>query len=202
MSRRVLSPLRLAGGYLDSIGAQRAPGRYVRPLQPQNITWQMDEARVFLMPIALRACTVDRLAFRVATASTGAGPGALRMGLYASDDNGQPWGTGALLGDAGTVSTNTVGSKEMACSIPVSGGIYWIAMCQQGAPATRAFLTAGNSFSHGHGLSARDLASAFTDPIAGMRHETVATSGALPATLTAADFIATSLSAACGLRTT
>lgn len=55
----------------------------------------------------------------------------VRLGIY-KDNAGRP---GALLLDAGTVSTNTTGTKTITISQAVSPGLYWLAACAQGTPS-------------------------------------------------------------------
>lgn len=67
------------------------------------------------------AITADRISCEV----TGAGSGSVvRLGIYNSGANGLPSG---LLLEAGTVSSDSTGVKEIAISQALSPGQYWLA---------------------------------------------------------------------------
>lgn len=89
-------------------------------------------ANMYLYPVWLPACTLDRLACYLTTAATGGSGGLVRLGLYATS-SGMP---DALVVDAGSASTESTGAKEFTISTPVTAGMYWFAAAVQVATAT------------------------------------------------------------------
>jgi len=85
------------------------------------------------LPFAIsRTSTLVRLGI---TASTTGQTGALtRIGIYADDDMGHP---GKLVIDAGTVTTNPTGSKEITVNVTLTPGVYWAAVVCQNCPTSR-----------------------------------------------------------------
>ncbi len=69
----------------------------------------------------------DRIAIRVTTAATGTVP-KLRLGIYKDNVNIYP---GALLLDAGEISVNTTGVKELVVDITLKEGLYWLVLVGQ-----------------------------------------------------------------------
>lgn len=56
----------------------------------------------------------------------------INLGIYGSDQDGQPWG---LIADYGTVSPDTTGFKEITISELLTPGWYWLAYLATGATA-------------------------------------------------------------------
>lgn len=85
------------------------------------------------------ATTFDRIGCDVTTA--GEASSVMRLGIYA-DNNGTP---GALILDAGTVTTATTGIKTITISQKLAPGRYWLAALTQAAattqPTCRSYLT-------------------------------------------------------------
>jgi hypothetical protein len=82
-------------------------------------------ARLNYTPVIVpRDLTVDRIAIYVTTASGTAGAFA-RLGLYNSTVTGT---ISTLLVDAGTVTTDVIGVREIAISQPLTAGMYWTAI--------------------------------------------------------------------------
>lgn len=74
----------------------------------------------------------DRIGINVTTAATAASGGVLRLGIYA-DSGGKP---GALIVDAGTISSETLGSREITITQTLDPGVYWLAAVAQVAVCT------------------------------------------------------------------
>lgn len=96
---------------------------------------------VYYLPLIItNSPTITAISARVNTA--GSAGAVLRMGVF-SDSAGQP---ATLLLDAGTVaatsSTTTVTISSL--SLPLTPGLYWVAIVSQGAPATAPTMI-GNS---------------------------------------------------------
>lgn len=84
--------------------------------------------RMYLRPFWVTARrTFDRIGVNVTGASTAASGGVLRMGIY-GPGNGEP---GALILDAGTVSSESMGAKEIAITQTLNAGVYWLACVPQ-----------------------------------------------------------------------
>ena len=63
----------------------------------------------------------------------------VRLGIYVDAGDGTP---GALVLDAGAVSASTVGAKEIAISVTLQPGLYWLAsVAQGGTPQIRSLAT-------------------------------------------------------------
>jgi hypothetical protein len=87
--------------------------------------------RIYAHPfIVAKTITIDRIAVNCTTLISGGG---LRLGIY-SDNNGEP---GALLLDAGAVSTAATGVKTISISQQLTAGLYWLAAAS--SHATHAF---------------------------------------------------------------
>lgn len=72
----------------------------------------------------------DRIAIRVSTAATGATP-RVRLGVYEDKGDGNVY-PGALVSDAGEVTVNSIGLKELAINLTLKGGkLYWLAFLGQ-----------------------------------------------------------------------
>lgn len=105
--------------------------------------------------------------------TTGAA-GNARIGIY-TDSAGAP---GALLVDAGTVSTTATGVKTLAYTTPIPIGIYWIAVHFEAAAACSGMTPSGSTASIILGLDAfPDGASAYT----GWRSDAYSYASGLPA---------------------
>jgi hypothetical protein len=86
---------------------------------------------------------IDRIGTGINLA--GSAGSVIRLGIYASDDFGQP---STLLLDAGTIDGTATGVGEItispALTLPI--GRYFFAICQQGAPATNSRLYLSQSY--------------------------------------------------------
>lgn len=81
--------------------------------------------------------------------TTGGAGSAVRLGIYADDGAGYP---GALMQDYGTVASTGTGTAEIAISLDLDPGLYWLCVAAQGGSAPT--LAADNStFSHIFGSS-------------------------------------------------
>jgi hypothetical protein len=114
-------------------------------------------------------------ALRCEVTVAGAAGAVVRLGLYAQGSNGRP---GALIVDAGTVSSESTGIKEIAVTETVEG-LVWTAVVAQGAVSTLRS-TAGAAIPNETALSAGSLA---LNVRSGPRQTGV--SGALPSTASA-----------------
>lgn len=100
--------------------------------QPQT-TLALTVNRLVLTPFRVPVRRAfDRIGINVTTAATAASGGVLRMGLYASS-GGIP---GSLIVDAGTISSETAGGREVVISQTLDPGVYWIGVCAQVAACT------------------------------------------------------------------
>jgi hypothetical protein len=88
------------------------------------------------VPITLdRTLTADRIAFL--TNNTFSGTASVRLGIY-SDTNGVP---STLVLDAGTVSAVAASAiYQITISQSLTAGTYWLAFCQQSAPASASYI--------------------------------------------------------------
>ena len=84
---------------------------------------------VTAVPYAVTAGLVTLTALGVLVATAGAGGSLVRLGVYA-DANGLP---GALLLDAGTVSTDLAGEVTATATLPLTRGLYWLVAALQAA---------------------------------------------------------------------
>lgn len=123
-----------------------------------------------------RAQNFDRIGAEVTTA--GAAGATLRLGIYADDGNGLP---GALVVDAGTITSDSTGAKELTISQSLAAGWYHLAALVNTATATFRVIT-GNNYPVGAGSLASATASGGQ---AG--HYTAGVTGALPASFTLTD---------------
>ena len=81
----------------------------------------------FFVPKTMR---FDRIAIRVSTAATGAVP-RIRLGVYEDKGDGSVY-PGALKLDAGEVTVNTIGLKELVIDLTLKGGkLYWLTLIGQ-----------------------------------------------------------------------
>ena len=128
--------------------------------------------RMTLLPAPMRAGLYDRIGARVTVAAAGS---TVRLGVYDSDDNGQPR---TLLLDAGTIDGNsaTIQTITIALTLPAHG-VYWLASVSQGGTPTVAAINSA---------TAPSLPASYTsDPQAsfhGFFQDSV--TGALPGTVT------------------
>jgi len=83
-------------------------------------------AHQFFLP---RDMTFDRIAIRISTAVGGS---SVRLGIYEDGVNLYP---GALLLDAGVVSSATTGLKEITINQAVPKGLYWLVAVSDAGPA-------------------------------------------------------------------
>lgn len=127
----------------------------------------------FVIPAA---ATFSQISMEVRTAgSTGA---AVRLGIYASNASNLP---ATLVVDAGAVAATTAGIKSITINQTLALGVYWVAMCTQGAPATLPqTYGVGCSFPAGGNTVANTIENASLGVVQG---PTVA-SGNLPASVT------------------
>ena len=122
-------------GASEEVAQYRSGGGYVA--YPIGGSWSSNNAAngttLYISFIAPATTTIDRIGLEVTSA--GSGGSVHRLGIWA-DNNNVP---GTLLVDAGTVATDSTGFKEATVSQSViAGARYWVAVTQQGAPATRA----------------------------------------------------------------
>lgn len=90
-----------------------------------------------------RSVTVDRIGVHV---TTDGGPSStLRMGIYSAAAGGGP---GALVLDAGTVSCNGTGFKEITVSQALTPGLVWLCAVRQGNADYSVALRATNFIGH------------------------------------------------------
>lgn len=118
------------------VGFKSGASRYYgSPYSGAVSTGLKTQATVYYSPLLVpNACTINQIAMVVVSAGGSVGS-VYRLGLYASDADGEP---GALVVDGGTVDTTTTGTKTATISQAVTPGLYWMAACPQGAPATQA----------------------------------------------------------------
>lgn len=114
---------------------QAATGEYMAHSYPisTSVVPTLDRLMVypFLVP---KACTIDRLSVWCTVAQTSS---VVRLGLYSNGTGDRP---GALLLDAGTVSTGSgTGAREVTVSQAVPAGLIWFAFAVQTAGGTVAF---------------------------------------------------------------
>lgn len=141
--------------------------------------------RCTALPILLtKPATFDTIAVNV-TAAGGAGS-TIRLGIYADNGSGAP---GALILDAGTVASDSIGQKTAAITQTLGPGLYWlVARDVQVTSAPTITVTASNVVS---GLGGLSMFSAGFSGRSGWFNDTVASP--LPATfptLTAASNMA------------
>jgi hypothetical protein len=135
------------------------------------------QGQIHAAPIDLRdSRTFDRIAIEVATPAGSAGS-VIRLGIYA--DRGDLCGPGALVLDAGTVTSTTVGAKTATIDQTLGPGRWWLVAVAQGSPATQPNMRSSVTIptfpvSQGSGLSLTACGLAFVE----------SASGALPAALT------------------
>lgn len=88
----------------------------------------------FFVPKTMR---FDRIAIRVSTAATGTTP-RIRLGVYEDKGDGSVY-PGALLIDAGEVTVNTIGLKELVIDLTLKGGkLYWLTLIGQDSASLAA----------------------------------------------------------------
>lgn len=103
--------------------------------------------RLYVVPVAVPYdLTAVALSVRVTTGASGN----VRLGIYA-DNQGQP---GALVVDAGTLSTTTAGLLELTLSQPLSAGLYWLAAAFNAAPAVNMAVSAAMGHDSASAISA------------------------------------------------
>ncbi|WP_349321659.1 hypothetical protein [Asticcacaulis sp. MM231] len=90
--------------------------------------------RLYVVPVAVPYDLTVALNVRVTTGASGT----VRLGIYA-DNQGQP---GALVVDAGTLTTTTAGVLALAISQPLGAGIYWLAAVFNAAPSVNMAVSA------------------------------------------------------------
>ena len=141
-----MADLNLRGGTLTA-GAVSVPGLsatsdqiatsyrsgawYTSPCGGQGaVSWAGQQATLIATPLDVgRTVTATALAVNLTVA--GAAGAVARLGIYS--DSGDKAGPGALLIDAGTVTTDTPGHREVALSQPLAPGRYWLAVIFEGA---------------------------------------------------------------------
>ncbi len=145
-------------------------GRYYKP-SIGNVNEAAVNERLEAMPLFIpRRLTIDRLMTRVFGA--GQAGAVLRLGVYAADRvTGDPT---ALLLDAGVVTADTTGGKELVISLPVEPGLLWLATVCQGASTTVPTVQKSNSANPPVGMT-------FADPNGGAAgYQGGRVAGALP----------------------
>jgi len=114
----------------------QAAGDWIQPPGAISGTYVGANNTMYVTPIYIApGRSIANFSTNVFTA--GAAGAVLRFGIYA-DNNGVP---GALIVDAGTVVTTSTGTVSIAGGSPAAlqaGGIFHIACCPQGTPATQA----------------------------------------------------------------
>jgi len=104
-----------------------------------------------IMPFYVPAAqTFDRIAINVTTPATGNA----RLGIYFDSGAVYP---GALLLDAGTVTTETLGIRALTITLNLPPGLYWLARLQDAAPSIQGLSTTGAI-----SLGSEDLATSIT----------------------------------------
>jgi parallel beta-helix repeat protein len=104
-----------------------------------NIASQAEGRLIFTAYWVPKTTPISRIAVYVGLA--GSAGSVVRIGAYA-DDNGIP---GALIFDAGTVSSATTGDKEITTSQTLPAGRFWLAAVVQGGADTLARLAGVNA---------------------------------------------------------
>jgi len=114
----------------------QAAGDWIQPPGTIAGTYLGANNTMYFTPIYIQpGRSIANFSTNVQTA--GAAGATLRFGIYA-DNNGVP---GTLIADAGTVVTTATGTVSIAGGSPaalLTGGIFHIACCPQGTPATQA----------------------------------------------------------------
>lgn len=118
-----------------------------------------------------RAVTIDRIGVYVT--GDGGASSLLRLGIYSQAATGGP---GALLLDAGTVSCNGTGFKEITVSQALSAGMVWLCAVRQGNADYNVSLRATNF----QGAAPLFASSQQDTAWSGVKLATSATTGALP----------------------
>lgn len=156
--------------------ASLQPGGYGFSSTKQSTSAGWTNNNLFLSPVYFhRSVVLDRVGFEVtaATAEVGA---LFRPGIYADNGNLYP---GALLLDAGPLSSGSVAIVVVTTSLVVPAGLVWLGGCFQANPSAKPTM---RSISGSPPLS--DTASgAVASANAGYSQSGI--SGALPATFTA-----------------
>jgi hypothetical protein len=126
-----------AWSFLQTRSAGTQPGRWEHP-EGLNDSHTCVNNGLQISPIFIaRATTLDRIACRVETA--GSAGSVIRLGVYGGSDSLFP---SSLLLDAGTVNAESTGTKEITISLALNPGVYWLAACAQGSPASNPVVTA------------------------------------------------------------
>jgi len=109
-------------------------GRYYRPVPYTPVTIAPAAGTATVVPFYVpQLRSLDQLAIDVTTL---AGGSTITLGIYGSDEFGQPLG---LILDAGTVDSSTTGFKTKSVSRALTPGWYWLAsMPLGGTPTVRA----------------------------------------------------------------
>ena len=101
-----------------------------------------------LAPLATSANSLDLLPFyvpvaqsfdRIAINITTAAAGNARLGIYADDGTVYP---GALILDAGVITTGTTGIRALTISHTLTPGLYWLARLQDATPSLQGLAPA------------------------------------------------------------
>jgi len=113
-------------------------GTYLRTPLQIHVAATATNQRVYYTPIFVPTTTsYDRLAIR--TSATFSGTASVRLGIY-NESSGLP---STLVLDAGTVSATAASTTyEITISQNLNPGFYWLAFCQQSAPATGTYIGA------------------------------------------------------------
>jgi hypothetical protein len=132
-------------------------------------------AQAFLVP---QKATFNRIAIEVMNASW-LDPDLAHLGIYNDDGNAYP---ATLVLDAGTVSTQSAGLKEITINQQLDPGLYWLAFLQGGAATLYVFSSFINILGSPNGPI--QLSSVWEVPYA---------YGALPATFPSAAYPSTAV---------
>lgn len=149
-----------------------ADGRYYSILLDVNQVSQavVEADRIHLNPVPFMGYKFNRIGIEVTTSQAN---GAIRLGIY-SNNNGTP---GELLLDAGTVTTDTIGKKEIVIDFTTPMDWCWLAalpsantICktinQSGFPATSVGMSDGiwlDSSPHTYGALPQSFPVDFND---------------------------------------
>lgn len=137
----------------------------------------LGDGNLRIHPVLLRRpVTIDRLS--IAVTVVGSAGAVLRLGIYRNRGDAYP---GDLLVDAGTVSGTAVANPTVTVAQTLTAGLWWFAVCSQGAATTQPTVATGAAPIPPVPLSTGTTAPGSTT-FAGFIQNGV--SGALPATFT------------------
>jgi hypothetical protein len=108
-------------------------GQTYGPMAPLRASAALPADTCAASPFAVpRPTELDQMYLDVTAAAAGS---TIRLGIYADDGTGRP---GALVLDAGTIDSATIGTKALAISVTLPPGLYWLtAAARGGSPVIR-----------------------------------------------------------------